>query len=204
MLRYSPKQIAEMLDSFIWTFRVGDNISYNLRILFKLYEDKDRSSDKRIYNKLIIIEIVSIIESLMYDLVLRLDQATNHFPATISKERQDEIDKKLHSEKVIKEVYILNQRMRVQKVSNYSMDKMIKLFEEFQLFGHSRSGVYTRLQTAARLRNRIHIFNWWNNFEEKEWNTFSDSKLEEIEKLLNGVLSYMSRIYPRPKPGGNS
>ncbi|HLW01266.1 MAG TPA: hypothetical protein VKT82_21605 [Ktedonobacterales bacterium] len=203
MLRYSKQQISAMMSRFIWNYSVGDNIAYNFKVLFALYEDKSRSAVKNIYNKPLIILIVSIIECLMYDFVVRLEQATNQWPQSIPPSKRELIKARLSSEKVKKQVEYLDQQMTIQTVRNYSMDQLIKLFKEFELFGPKDHEIYPRFVDATRLRNRVHIFNWFNNFERKERDTYSEQRLEGVEQLLDGLLEYMSETYYRPdsQPG---
>lgn len=197
-LRHDRTQISRMMSRFIWSFRVGDNIAYNFKIIFALYDDKARSSNPSIYNKSLIVQMVSIIECLMYDFVVRLEQSTNQWPAEIPAEKRGRIKERLSSEAVKVDVEYLDQRTTIRKVRNYSFDQLLKIFEEFELFGPSGHLIYTRLQDAGRLRNRIHIFNWFGNYEAKERDTYSNEKLSEIELLLDAYLNFMSTKYPRP------
>ncbi len=198
MLRHNKLQISSMMNKFIWDFNVGDNIAYNFKVLFSLYDDKDRNSHKSVYNKPLIVLVVSIIECVMYDFVVRLEQATNQYPASIPAEKRERIKIKLGSQKVKMEIEILDQTMTIQKVKNYSLDQLIKLLQEFELLGPKDHRIYSRFQVAGRLRNRVHIFNWYNNFETKERNTYSDAKLSQVELLLDGLLEFMSTHYSRP------
>src|ERR1017187_4882079 len=132
MLRYDKQRIAELLDTFIWSYRVGDNICYNLRILFTLYDDQQNSANAQVYNKPIIIFVVSIIECLMYDLVTRLDSATRHYPARIPAERRLEIQARLNREKQKYGYEFLNQNMTIERVKNYSMDQLVKIFQDYE------------------------------------------------------------------------
>jgi hypothetical protein len=201
MLRYDKQRIAELLDTFIWSYQVGDNICYNLRILFTLYRDQQNSANPQVYNKPIIIFVVSIIECLMYDLVTRLDGATHHYPARIPADRRVEIQTRLNREKQRYIYEFLNQNMTIERARNYSMDQLVTIFQDYEFFGDNVR-VYQALQRAVRLRNRIHIFNWHGNFERNEDRTYSAAKLAEVERLLEGVLSSLSRLYPRPSPAG--
>jgi hypothetical protein len=196
-LRHNKAQISQMMSRFIWSFHVGDNIAYNFKVVFALYEDKARSSDPDIYNKPLIVQMVSILECLMYDFVVRLEQATNQWPAQIPMEKRARIKARLTSETVKVDVEYSDQTATIQRVRNYSFDQLLNIFEEFELFGPSGHSIYTRLKDAGRLRNRIHIFNWFGNYEARESETYSNAKLAEIELLLDAFLRFMSTKYPR-------
>src|SRR5438309_1774881 len=58
--------MAEIDAGFIGNFKIGDNINYNLKILAELYKVNTQSNEY-IFNKPIIIFIISIIEALLYD-----------------------------------------------------------------------------------------------------------------------------------------
>ena len=66
-------QLTEAITgTFMWSFKKGDNIIYNLEIAWELYEAKSRSTDKRKYNKPIIITLISIIECILDDFTYRI------------------------------------------------------------------------------------------------------------------------------------
>jgi hypothetical protein len=203
MINLAKQEIAELMDKFIWSYSVADNICYNFKVLFTLYEDQARSADPQIYNKPIIIFIVSIIECLMYDLVNRLDGATSHYPERIPIDKRVEIAARLTREKQKYEYEHLNQRMTMQRVRNYSMDQLVKIFKEYEFFG-SNPLAYQSLQTAVQLRNRIHILNWFGNFDRREDRTYGAREVALVERLLEGVLQSLARNYPRPSSAGQT
>ena len=66
----SNKLSLNDLSSFIWDFKVGDNILYNFEILQNLYISRQKLQDKDIFNKPITITTVSIIEAILLDFKL--------------------------------------------------------------------------------------------------------------------------------------
>src|ERR1035438_8251462 len=129
MLRHNKQQVSVLMSRFIWSYSVGDNIAYNFKILFTLYADKDNSNNKGIYNKPLIVLVVSIIECIMFDFVVRLEQATNQYPTTISADKRAKIKAKLSSEKVTRKIKFLDQVKTVQRLKNYSLEQIITIFK---------------------------------------------------------------------------
>ncbi len=185
-----------MLSKFIWSFKVGDNLNYNFEVLFFLYGKKDiEQTNQELYIKPLIVIIVSIIEGIFYDLMCRLDGATNHFPKHIDPNTRNEIKKRIHEEKV---PYKTTEGVTYRRIRNYTFNHLIKFFEEYELLGSKGASIYLELQEAAYLRNRIHIFNYYNNFSKDENRVFSEFRLRNVEKILDSILTIMSSIYQRP------
>ncbi len=78
---------------FIWNFSHGDNIIYNLEVLAVLYDafNSSSSSDQRRLCKPITIILVSIVESVIYDLFLRIKESKSEIPSSIPKKMIDDI-----------------------------------------------------------------------------------------------------------------
>jgi hypothetical protein len=170
------------IKKFIWSFKVYDNVKYNFRILVTLYECKQDSSvtkAKYYLNKPLIIIHVSIIEALLHDFYIRLFQSTNHFPSSIPMEKR----------KIIQAEF---------KAKNLSMDQLIKCFNKYELLGSKSSAIYPALRSLNRLRNRIHILNWYANFERDEHSVFTNNRLATTEKLTSYIINYISNNYARP------
>ena len=60
----TKEQLKQELGSFIWDFKISDNIEYNLDALFNLIEDNNQDRD---YKKPISFMAVSVIEAIMID-----------------------------------------------------------------------------------------------------------------------------------------
>jgi len=196
MINYTQDSASKCLAKFIWNFKVGDNILYNFKILFLLYESKHNfGSNQELLIKPIIIQIVSIIEGIFYDLICRLDGATNHFPQHIPSDKRDAIKAKLKSEKIW---FKRLDGIRYQRIKNYSFDNLITFFQEYDLLGPSDSDIYIKLRDSAYIRNRIHIFNYFNNHSKNEDYVFSEWRLSNVEALLHIILPIMESLYKRP------
>jgi len=199
MLSLGQKEIETKLDTFNWNFKVGDNIKHNLEEVFFLYKIKQDScsstKEKQFLNKHISMTLVGIIEAILYDFVVRLDNATNQFPLIIDDKKRKDIKKYISEQKVPYELKKLGVKML--KVKNYSLTQILKLLQKFELLEAKNSPIYNTLEQATYFRNRIHIYNWFNNFEIDEKYVFTDKRLEILEKLFVYVLTTMEAKYSR-------
>lgn len=206
MISLDQKQISDKMAKFVWYFKVGDNIAHNFKILYFLYKKKKESLDSQKYllNKPIIISIVSIMEGIFYDLVCRLGQATSHFPESINQDKREKIKRKIENDKEwsIRKDPLTNVDERYKRIKNYKISELIKIFSEHELLGEKNNIIYQHLEEASFLRNRIHIFNYFGNFEINEDEVFNESRLEKIESLLIEILNIMEERYERPFQSG--
>jgi len=200
MLSLNQKEIETKLDTFNWNFKVGDNIKHNIQEVFFLYKIKKDNcvgtKEKQFLNKHISIVLVCIIEAILYDFVVRLSEATNHFPLIIDEKKRKDIKKYIAEQKVIYESKEL--KMKMLRVKNYSLSQILRLLKEFKLLEQKDSLFYKTLEEATYFRNRIHIYNWFNNFEKDEKYVFTDKRLEILENLVIYVLITMEAKYSRP------
>jgi len=175
-------ELDAKIQKFIWSFKVYDNIKYNFNILSTLYECKNSNASSRgkyYFNKPLIIIHVSIIEALLHDFYIRLSQSTNHFPSSIPLDKRKVMQSKF-------------------KTKNMSMDQLVKCFYEYELLGGKSSVIYPALKSLNYLRNRVHILNWFANFERDEIRVFTNSRLVATEKITSYIVNYISKNYSRP------
>lgn len=200
MLSLDQKEIEAKLDTFNWNFKVGDNIKHNAQEAFFLYKIKKDNcagvKEKQFLNKHISMTLIGIIEAILYDFVVRLNDATNHFPLTIDDKKKKDIKKYISEQKVPYELKKL--KVKVLKVKNYSLSQILKLLQKFELLESKNSPVYNTLEQATHFRNRIHIYNWFDNFEIDEKYVFTDKRLEILERLVIYILTTMEAKYSRP------
>ncbi|OGH78800.1 MAG: hypothetical protein A2469_04435 [Candidatus Magasanikbacteria bacterium RIFOXYC2_FULL_40_16] len=190
----TKEQLKKELNSFVWEFKISDNIEYNLDVLFNLIEDNDHAKD---YKKPISLIAVSIIEAIMIDFLYRLYQGTSHFPQKL-KDKETVIKSKLTQEtKKSKYVDSENREYWVCSLKNFDFITMIKIYQDLKLLGDYKQN-YEFLMNLARFRNRIHIKNYFNNFEKDESKTFSESRVEKIIKAMVWFFGYFQTHYPRP------
>jgi hypothetical protein len=183
MLSLDQNEIEIKLDKFNWNFKVGDNIKHNLEEVFFLYKIKKEYGssikEEQFLNKHISVTLVSIIEAILYDFVVRLNDATNQFPLIIDDKKRKDIKKYISEQKVPYELKKL--RVKMLKVKNYSLSQILQLLQKFELLESKNSPIY----------------NWFNNFEIDERYVFTDKRLEILEKLFIYVLTTMEAKYSR-------
>lgn len=200
MLSLDQKEIEAKLDAFNWNFKVGDNIKHNIQEVFFLYRIKKENcvctKEEQFLNKHISITLVGIIEAILYDFVVRLSDATNQFPLIIDDKKRKDIKKYISKQKVPVELKEL--KIKIFRVKNYTFNQILRLLKEFELLEQKDSPIYDTLENATYFRNRIHICNWFNNFEKDEKYVFTDRRLEILEKLVIYVLTTMEAKYSRP------
>lgn len=178
MLVIDDHLIKEGVEKFIWSFKVADNIEFNLDTVMILYSAKLQDGRNiQVWNKLLIIIETSIIEAVLHDFIIRLTQSTDHFPPILSKTREE-----------IKSSIVPR---------NYTFKTLLELIKEFKLLG-SDEKIYDDLFTLGKLRNRVHIYNWYQNFEKNERIVYTEERLESSERLLNIIVDYMVVNYSRP------
>lgn len=199
MLSLNQKEIEVKLDTFNWNFKVGDNIKHNIQEAFFLYKIKQDhcsgTKEEHFLNKHISITLVGIIEAILYDFVVRLDNATNQFPLIIDDKTRKDIKKYIATQKVPYE--FLKSKTKILRVNNYSLFQILKILKKFELLESKSSPIYDTLEQATFFRNRIHIYNWHNNFEIDEKYVFTDKRLEILEKLFVYILTTMEAKYSR-------
>jgi hypothetical protein len=78
------------------------------------------------------------------------------------------------------------------------MSVLVNFLKKYELLGDKNCKIYDDLKVATFLRNRIHIFNYKNNFEIDEHCVFSEDRLHDVEKVLEDIIKTMSSLYKRP------
>lgn len=195
VIERTKKQLKEDMNSFIWDFKISDNISYNLNVLFELVDDYNNLAKN--YKKPISIIAASIVEAIMIDLLYRLFHGTNHFPDSL-KCRMDEIKSRIKEEtKETKIVGIDGKIYYCSILKNFNFAPMIGLYKELKLIG-DRDSYYDTLLKLAYFRNRVHINNYFNNFEKDEKITFSEKRTQSTLHIMAWFFTYFRMNYSRP------
>lgn len=166
--------------SFIGSFKLGDNINYNLKILGRLYEYYESSSrdKKHLLHKPIIVIISSIIEAILYDFYNRAKLHTREGIANIG----IEILTHIRSEKGL------------SKFGRY-----IATAEKHDLFAGMGANFYNDLKELSKIRNRVHIQNDKKEFEADDQYAFNSTRKRLAERTLEGVMRIMAERHPRGK-----
>lgn len=193
-IRYTNEEMKEYLSSFIWEFKIGDNIIYNLDIVFSLI--KSYNDNENNYKKPISILCVSVIEAILVDFLERLDSATNHFPSNLASQKV-KIKERLSKEKIKYNVTFLDEVYQSNKLRNFGFQELVKFCEEFSLLGNS-SDRYTNLKEIGKFRNRVHIKNYFNNFERDESKTFSEIRTQKTIDYMVDIFYFFNYEYSRP------
>ncbi len=192
------EQVEGQLFTFIWNFKHGDNILYNLEILQTLYETGVTAKNKSRLNKPITITIISIIEAILVDFLTRIDQATNHLPANVSRTTLDRIKAEIDSKKIPEERENSSGKYIYMKRKMYKYSEINKILKKYELFGEKNDAIYEELEKYGDMRNRVHIENYNNKLEIDEIDVFTSKRLSDIENMLTTLWQKMITDYKRP------
>jgi hypothetical protein len=162
---------------FIGNFKLGDNINHNLRILAYLYERQADPDDLNscLLRKPAIILIGSICEAILYDLHLRMRTYTTEGVRGIATSVLDYVRGK-----------------KIDKFETY-----IASAKKHKLLGSPNEDIYENLDQLRKLRNRVHIQNEKNHFEQNDSQAFSHDRQIAAERTLETLAKTMSSKYSR-------
>jgi len=194
-LSSSKEDLQECLNSFIWTFKIGDNVVYNLDVIFQLVDDHNALKAKS-YAKPISILCISVVEATLVDFLERLDSATRHFPSKLNSKRMA-IKEQLAREKNDYQTLYEGKVYKYKRLKNFGYKELIDFYEKFNLLG-SKASVYETLQNLGRFRNRVHIRNYFGNFERNESRAFSEARTQNAIDCMTDIFKYLGENHPRP------
>jgi hypothetical protein len=160
--------------NFIGEFKVGDNIERNAKSLCKLVTDNKDD----VFNKLIVVQAGSIVESALDQIFWRAKNHTKEGVPNISEEDRKEIaEKKIGRFKVI-----------------------IEKMEEYELLDGLGDDIYEELETLRQYRNRVHIQldDEPEGISRDEDKAFSAAIVKWALALNIKVLKHLIEHYPRP------
>lgn len=158
------------------SFKLGDNIVFNLAILKKLYAISEIDTQAKFYfRKLQIITIVSIIEAVLYDFHLRARTYTFEGVQNLTQGVLDTI--------------------RSKQIDKF--EKLIASCKKHKIFDSYGEQFYSDLDNLRKLRNRVHIQNEKNDFEPDDSSAFLQSRLLNAEECLEKVCRLMLLNHPR-------
>lgn len=162
--------------NFIDSFKIGDNINYNLKILKVLYEGYYNLSNGRKLIKPIVILNTAISEAILFDFVV------------------NRLKRPFRTEILFVDISNILKDTNLKKFEHYIIQA-----EKYDLFDLKDTNFYDALRSLGRKRNRIHIQNDKHEEPYDEYIIF-DEKLKILsEKVLEKILDTMSRKYPRRK-----
>ena len=164
---------------FMGSFKLGDNINHNLRILTLLYQFQSQLDigEKQVLCKPIVVFIASICEAVLADLHMRIRLYTLEGVKNVAQNVM---------------AYI-----RSKKIDQF--DKYIASARKHDFFDAGDTSFYKALDTLRKLRNRIHIQNDKRHFELDEYNAFTLTRQELAERVLEKVMKTMLAKYSRDR-----
>lgn len=158
---------------FIATFKIGDNIHFNLKTLRLLYDACEEDwTRKPFLMKPIIITIVSIAEAMLCDFIGRIQ--SREWVSTLPRDTVKAIREKKYGD----------------------LSTLIAGAKKFDLFEAS-DPFYERLDDLRKLRNRVHIQNEKDHFERDEVQAFNEDRLLMAERALEFIAKTLSNSHPR-------
>ncbi len=161
--------------TFIWNFKTGDNIVYNLEVIDRIYELNDSDGGRQnILIKPIVVLGVSVIECILSDFVYRVSgRVRDPLPILTEDQIKDFKTKKR------------------DKLEHY-----IAVARKHSLFGFDES-LCSDLQILRIARNRVHIQNSKGDGPVDEGELFTPELLRMFEKIFEEVLKTMMEKFPR-------
>lgn len=194
------KEVSEQLFKFAWDFKHADNIVYNFEVLRALYVARANTLNKNILNKPITIIIVSIVEAILIDFLTRIDQATTHLPKNVDQTTLDKIKEEIEKKKKpIKIEGAFGEQIYLRR-KMYNFNEIIVILKKYELFGQKEDSIYKLLAQFGNMRNRVHIENYYQNFEKDENKVFTYQRLTKLEEVLSNLWEKLVTDYKRPWP----
>lgn len=170
--------MTSISSNFIGSFKLGDNIVFNLTLLRELKEVQDSDSSRyQSFRKPIIIAIASIAEAVLYDFYERMKGFTAEGVESVSDDVLAEVRSK-HIDEFAK---------YIDHAKKHSI-----LREEVDL--------YESLHELRKLRNRVHIQNGKGHFERDEVMAFTAARQTEAERTLERLLRVFEEDHCRTNP----
>lgn len=160
--------------NFIDSFKIGDNINYNLEILRCLYKGYEKIENGKALIKPIVIINTSITEALLYDFIVNRLKRPNKTEIISSAILAALKNKDLH------------------KFEHY-----ISQAEKYDLFDLKDTNFYGAMRNLAKKRNRVHIQNDKGEEPRDEKDVFNEKAKILSEKVLEKVLDTLNTRYPR-------
>jgi hypothetical protein len=170
------EQLNEAINNtFMWSFKKGDNIIYNFQILDALYESRKNIVGKsQLFNKPIILILVSIIECMIEDFTKRAKQRT-HDPLP----------------------NLTNSQLLDYKTKKYDkLEHFISVAKKHNLFDRDNS-FYDGLDKLRVIRNRFHIQANNDKLEADENKVFTNNTVLVAQRILEIIIEKMMTKFPR-------
>jgi hypothetical protein len=160
--------------NFIGDFKIGDNLVSNGTALCRLRA----TNENGIFNKLIVVQVGSMLEAALDQIVYRAQNFTAEGVPNIPEEDLQEIRSKQYD----------------------SFNRLIQAATKYNFLDGVSADVYAEIDRLRELRNRIHI-----QFDDKpaalgraDHQAFNDATVNWALTLCISVLKHLAQKYPRP------
>ena len=163
--------------NFIGDFKLGDNIAYNLdviEVLYGRYHEAD-AEERRLLCKPITVLLVTIIEAVLHDFHFRIVVMTREGVRGVAEAVAEYVRGK-----------------KIDKLAHY-----IDSAKKHDFLRATDKQFYADLDTLRRLRNRLHIQNYKDDFERDDRDAFSDARKTLAERSLERTMRVMAEHYHR-------
>ncbi len=163
-------------DMFFWDFKRMDNVNYNFKVVENLCKVK-KEDHLDIFNKPIIIILVSIIECILYDFLRRINQHTNEIIPGLDHKKINDTKNKIIDE--------LSPIIAHIKKHNYLQEIKGEV-------------LYDNLDELRKLRNRVHIQNRNNQLDRNEDKIWTNYSVQLAGNTLERICIVLCNSYSRP------
>ena len=160
--------------NFIDSFKIGDNINYNLTVLSALYTAYGNADSKTPLIKPIVIINTSIAEVLLYDFI------------------EFRVRKANRTEKLFENILSELNSKKLDKFSHY-----ITQAEKYDFFEMKDTNFYGAMHNLRERRNRIHIQNQPFKAPANEDEVFTEKVKMLSEKIVEKIVNTLHTRYPR-------
>lgn len=163
---------------FIGDFKLGDNIAYNLDVLAVLYQSFEEAGadEKRLLCKPITTLLVTITEAILHDFHFRIVSMTREGIHGIAAS--------------------VLEYVRGKKIDNLA--RYIDSAKKHNFLRAADDQFYADLDELRRLRNRLHIQNYSDDFDRDDINAFTVARKILAERALEKTMRVMAAHYARP------
>ena len=168
-----PIKTEEIPCNFVGQFKVGDNLVYNTSIMCDLVE----SNRDSIFNKPIVLQVGSILEAALSEIIYRAQNHTKEGVPNIAKKDRQAIESK--------------------KIDIFS--KVIDVMRKYKILDDLGDDIYNELHKLRRYRNKIHIQGYFKGAWQDEPCIFSNDVCAWALMLNQRVLKHLSEVFPRPE-----
>lgn len=157
-----------------------DNVNYNFQIVEALYAAKRANANNPLFNKPILITLVSMIECMLYDVICRVQQHRyDPFPNI--------------TQPIIDYFRGISETDELKKiVARVQSQNLLQIAPGQTL--------YLDLDRLRVIRNRLHIQNRYGSLPRDEIHAFTNTNLSMAEQSFERVCEVLSNTYPRGNP----